>query len=51
MSGAQINGVRGQCRRHAPMVHKNEDGHLKTAWPIVSEDAFCGEHAEWDDEA
>lgn len=37
---------RGQCRRHAPVLDKEADGRLRTLWPMVHEDNYCGEHAE-----
>lgn len=38
--------TRGQCRRHAPVLDRHDDGRLRTVWPMVHEDGFCGEHAE-----
>jgi rubrerythrin len=37
---------RGQCRRHAPVIDKAEEGRLRTVWPMVDQDAYCGDHAE-----
>jgi hypothetical protein len=37
---------RGQCRRHAPSLYQGEGGALKTAWPMVHETGWCGEHAQ-----
>ncbi len=34
----------GQCRRHAPLIDAGGD-RPRTIWPIVSEDAWCGEHS------
>lgn len=37
--------VKGQCRRHAPMLDRTDQG-VRTIWPLVADDAFCGEHCE-----
>lgn len=35
---------KGQCRRHAPVLDKDDRG-LRTIWPLVASHAWCGEHA------
>lgn len=35
---------RGQCRRHAPIFERTDQG-PRTIWPLVNEDQWCGEHA------
>jgi hypothetical protein len=40
---------RGQCRRHAPTIDRTDRG-LRTIWPLVSDDGFCGEHMSVDTE-
>lgn len=41
--------VRGQCRRHAPMLEHTDRG-TRSIWPLVGDDQWCGEHAEPADE-
>jgi hypothetical protein len=39
---------RGQCRAHAPVLDKTDEGRIRTLWPMVHEDNYCGDHAEVD---
>lgn len=39
--------VSGQCRRHAPILDQSEL-RLRTIWPLVMDDSWCGEHATVD---
>lgn len=34
----------GQCRRLAPLLDQS-DGRLRTIWPLVNENQWCGEHS------
>lgn len=36
---------RGQCRRNAPMIDRDDDGRPRAIWPMVSPESFCGEHS------
>jgi hypothetical protein len=35
----------GQCRRHAPVFDRTEEGRMRSIWPLVWDDHWCGEHA------
>lgn len=38
----------GQCRRHAPILDPTGERGPRTMWPIVSAQAWCGEHSTVD---
>jgi len=42
--------VFGQCRRHAP-VHDLTGDRPRTIWPMVADDAWCGEHSTLEEQA
>lgn len=35
----------GQCRRHAPVIDRGDAG-IRTVWPMIGDNQWCGEHAE-----
>lgn len=37
----------GQCRRHAPLLDRADD-RVRTIWPLVWDDHWCGEHSTVD---
>ena len=38
-------GVKGQCRRFPPSLWQNNDGALRTAWPLTFPVDWCGDHS------
>lgn len=43
--------LRGQCRRHAPQIDmQGPENRPRSIWPMVDEDAYCGEHSTLEEE-
>ena len=42
--------MRGQCRRHPPQIDMSRDMGPRSIWPMVDEDAYCGEHSTLEEE-
>jgi hypothetical protein len=40
----------GQCRRSAPLLDQSSD-RLRTVWPLVQAENWCGDHSTIDSEA
>jgi hypothetical protein len=35
----------GQCRFHAPLMQITKEHGVKTIWPLVYVDSWCGQHS------
>lgn len=48
--GPALNSRVGQCRIHAPILIREDDGRLRTVWPLIGKEEWCGDHAVFEEE-